>query len=169
MNRSEHRAARFTKTGRRQAADVARHNPGHRIDIDTPEALDQLPFRTIIREEFTSLAGWKHDVIWRRYSGPGSTAEESTHWTPIAAPLDPWEGDKPRNYPVSVLWTPSAVITAYEGDAPVNTCQHCHQPIMEFTFANGPEWWHTPTDGNNQTRRKCRDGQHEAQPRDDDQ
>lgn len=51
----------------------------------------------------------------------------------------------------------------------MNTCKHCHQPIMEFTFRTGPEWWHMPTDGTNQTRLKCPDGQHNAEPGNDDQ
>lgn len=74
--------------------------------IYSPDDLDRLPFRAIVREEYTSRAGWQQSVVWERRTGPGSSADdpEQTAWTAIASPLVPWEGEKPRNYPVIVLW-----------------------------------------------------------------
>jgi hypothetical protein len=72
--------------------------------VQNHEDLAALPFLAIVREEYTSTAGWRHSVIWERRSGVGSTNPEGAEWTAISAPLNPWEGTRPRNFPVTVLW-----------------------------------------------------------------
>ena len=57
-----------------------------------------------------------------------------------------------------------------DGAGLMKTCKFCGQPIMEFSFAEGKQWWHMPPDfpdgpmDSNITRRHCTGRITEATP-----
>lgn len=73
-----------------------------RADIDgartvtTVEQLDALPTLAIVRDEWTSAAGWHHSGIWER---------RGMSWHCIAAPVMPPGHPRPA-LPARVLYTP---------------------------------------------------------------
>lgn len=66
--------------------------------IETVEELDALPTLSIVRDEWTSAAGWQHSGIWER---------RGMEWHCIAAPVIPPGHPRP-NLPARVLYTPEA-------------------------------------------------------------
>ena len=61
----------------------------------TPDQLASLPFLAVVRETYTSAAGWEHSLIWERRSG-------NENWACIAAPIPP--KNTVPNLPAVVLW-----------------------------------------------------------------
>jgi hypothetical protein len=68
---------------------------GEAKTVTTPDQLASLPFLAVMRETYTSAAGWEHSLIWERRYGDGS-------WACIAAPLPPIRTSP--HLPAVVLW-----------------------------------------------------------------
>ena len=68
---------------------------GEARTVTTPDQLASLPFLAVVRETYTSAAGWEHSLIWERRFGNES-------WACIAAPIPPTR--TVPNLPAVVLW-----------------------------------------------------------------
>jgi hypothetical protein len=52
-------------------------------------------------------------------------------------------------------------------DTQSQTCLHCSEPIIQFQFPTGPEWWHLPDPtvlGSKAVHRRCAGGVGYAEP-----